>query len=286
MNIQTWILQSKLKRSDATELLFFVLAPQTTLDANGWVLANGNVDIQKKLLAKLNKLSLRRLAQEPMQYILGYAEFGELKLKVNKYVLIPRQETLELINLFQKHIIETYSLLTTHNSLSVADIGTGSGAIAITITEIAQKNNMPIDVIAIDISAKALSIAKQNSAKLIESKIQNLKFLQGSLLEPIAKPIDIIIANLPYIPSAEMSKLDSSVKDFEPLVALIGGEKGLDLIYNLINQAEIKLNPKGKIFLEIWDEHTKNDFVQFANFKTEIYKDSFGKTRFAVLTKI
>jgi release factor glutamine methyltransferase len=288
MNIQTWISQSKLKRSDAADLLFFVLAPQTTLDAKSWVLTNNEIQLSASKLARLNKLCLRRQNNEPIQYILGYTEFGELKLKVNKHVLIPRQETLELVNLVGIHIKDTYNLQPTTYQLHVVDVGTGSGAIAISIAKFAAYHYLPIKVTAADIGKQALNVAKdnfKNSKFEIRNSKTNITFLQGSLLNSITGPFDIIVANLPYIPSTEIPKLSKSVKDYEPTLALDGGKKGLDLIYELIKQAETKLNPKGKIFLELWDEHTKEDFAQFTNFKVKILKDSFGKTRFAVLTK-
>jgi release factor glutamine methyltransferase len=288
MNIQMWISQSKLKTSDAVDLLFFAFSPKTTLDSKSWVLANNEMQLSASKLAKLNKLCLRRQNNEPIQYILGYTEFGELKLKVNKQVLIPRQETLELVNLVITYIKDTYNLQPTTYNLSIADIGTGSGAAAISIAKFALNHHLPIKVIATDISEEALNVARSNSSAILLDKLdQSVQFelLIGNLLHSIDEPIDIIVANLPYIPKKEIDKLDSSVKNFEPYLALDGGENGLDLIYELIKQAETKLNPKGKIFLEIWDGHSKKDFAQFTNFYVKILADSFGKTRFAILTK-
>lgn len=338
MTISEWIIKSGLPQKEAATLLFFVISPKTNLDANSWAVANGHHLIPNPNLEKLNKLAALRRANEPIQYILGFTEFCGLKLKVNPNVLIPRQETEELVELVKSHILtvvpakslsvsntslsETntgiragldpqskfgddslkspYELPATSYKLSLADIGTGSGAIALALAVWAKENNIDLDITATDISEKALSVAKSNTSSdltpspsskervvgdRVRSKTFSIEFKAGSLLEPIASTVDIIVSNLPYIPSCWLEQIDKSVKDYEPEIALDGGQSGLELIDQLVGQAESKLNPHGKIFLEIWQDHTLKDFEKFKKFETQIIKDAFGKNRFAILSK-
>ncbi|MBI2086080.1 peptide chain release factor N(5)-glutamine methyltransferase [Candidatus Daviesbacteria bacterium] len=168
-------------------------------------------------------------SSKPSQYIKGWVEFYKLKFKVTPDVLIPRPETELLVDEVLRNI--------TGKTL-VLDIGTGTGNIAISIA----KNDSSVKIIATDISAKALKIAQQN-AKLhgVEDKI---KFIQSNLLSNLRlhpKGVSIIVTNLPYIPSGRIPYLDSSVKDFEPHIALDGGEDGFELYRKLFAQ----INEKG-----------------------------------------
>ena len=160
----------------------------------------------------------------PLAYKKGYAEFYKLRFKVTPDVLIPRPETELLVD-------EVLGFV--HSPITILDLGTGSGAIAISIA----KNAADVKIIATDISQKTLEIAKQN-ARLhkVEGKI---KFIHSDLLSNIGCWIfhpDIIVTNLPYIPTARIPYLDSSVKDFEPWVALDGGEDGFKLYRKLFQQ--------------------------------------------------
>jgi len=310
MKISEWITQSGLPQKEATTLLFFVLKPETKSDALSWALSNKDLPLASDSLDALDSLVTRRLAGEPIQYILGFADFCGLKLHVTPNVLIPRQETEELVELVKKHILSvipanagihqrkwipeqvrddntdkhTSPLSTSHYPLVLADIGTGSGAIALALANWANEEKVPINIIATDISTKALSVARMNSKLVQLDQLVKLDFKTGNLLQPITSSIDLIITNLPYIPSCWLEQLDKSVKDFEPELALDGGQTGLELIDQLINQAETKLKPDGKIFLEIWHEHTLKDFEKYRKFETKIIKDAFGKNRFAILT--
>lgn len=178
------------------------------------------------------------ISSKPSQYIKGWVEFYRLRFKVTPDVLIPRPETELLIDevlSFLKHRpTETPTIL---------DIGTGSGNIAISLATHLPTSNVGIKIIATDISKKALKVAKQN-AKLhgVEKQIT---FLESNLLGKITQQPDIIVTNLPYIPTKRIPNLDSSVKDFEPLVALDGGEDGFDLYRKLFTQIKkLNWNPK------------------------------------------
>lgn len=165
------------------------------------------------------------ISSKPSQYIKGWVEFYKLKFKVTPDVLIPRPETELLVDEVLKLVRDSFVVL---------DLGTGAGNIAISIA-----SNVPnVKIIASDISEKALKVARQN-AKLhgVENRI---KFIQSDLLEKVTEAPDIIVTNLPYIPSARIAYLDSSVKDFEPLVALDGGEEGFGLYRKLFQQIKAK----------------------------------------------
>lgn len=164
----------------------------------------------------------------PIQYKRGWVEFYKLRFKVTQDVLIPRPETELLVD-------EVLRL----KPKVVLDIGTGSGNIAISIA----KNLPGVKVIASDISIKALKIAKQN-AKLHAVKEQ-IDFIISDLLENINMSSDVIVTNLPYIPTERISYLDSSVKDYEPRIALDGGEDGFSIYRKLfVQMKEKKIFPK------------------------------------------
>lgn len=164
-------------------------------------------------------------SSKPSSYIKGYIEFYKLKFKVTPDVLIPRPETELLVDEVLKF-----------KPQSVLDLGTGSGAIAVAIA----KNLAHVKVTASEISKDALEIAKQN-AKFHQVKIE---FILSDLLDNIDKLFDIIVTNLPYIPTARIPYLDCSVKDFEPHIALDGGEDGFSLYRKLFAQISTMQPPR------------------------------------------
>ncbi|MFA6082628.1 MAG: peptide chain release factor N(5)-glutamine methyltransferase [Patescibacteria group bacterium] len=264
--------------SEIAQIVFAVLKPQTTLDYKAWTISCGDVEISEGDHKKIDAMVKRWHNGEPIEYIVGSILFDGLKLAVNHDVLIPRPETAELIELIKKHLTEV------SHPLTLVDVGTGSGVIAISLKKWANLNKINLKIIVTDISPKALDIAKSNSAQLIQSS--QIDFRCGNLLDPITEPVDIIVANLPYIPSKDLEKLDLSVTKYEPLLALDGGKDGYFLIDKLLEQTKQKLTPNGVIFLEIYDEHNIDHFKKFTDFETKILPDSFGRTRFAVLRKI
>lgn len=173
-------------------------------------------------------------AGRPTQYIKGWVEFYKLKFKVTPDVLIPRPETELLVDEILNFAKNKQSF-STNKVLTVLDVGTGCGNIAISLS----KNNKKLNVLASDISQKALNLAKQN-AKFHKVKI---KFIKSDLLDQVREQFDIIVSNLPYIPKARIPYLDSSVKDFEPHIALDGGFDGFELYRKLFQQIKkIKFN--------------------------------------------
>ncbi len=195
------------------------------------------------------------VSSKPSQYTKGWVEFYKLKFKVTPDVLIPRPETEllvdEVLNFVNRNSSFVHKKRKTKNEVTILDLGTGSGNIAISLA--CNLKGCNVDIIATDISQKALEVAKQN-AKLhgVEDKII---FLETNLLSlskqnhmrshiKLSQP-DIIVTNLPYIPSYRIPYLDSSVKDFEPHLALDGGSDGFDLYRKLFAQISLlKCKPK------------------------------------------
>lgn len=182
----------------------------------------------------------RRLKHEPTAYIVGYQPFLGLDFKVDKRVLIPRPETELLVEIIISNPKFTNHL--PYSPLTIVDVGTGSGCIAITLA----KKIPTARVIAIDLSSGALALAKENAATLNVK----LTFLEGDLLAPLKEKADLIVSNPPYIPTADLADLDPDVKDWEPVGALDGGNDGLDYIRRLIKEAPSHLNPGGKLMFE------------------------------------
>jgi len=191
-------------------------------------------------LKKLNEFIERRKKREPLQYILGYTYFLDLKIKTLSGVLIPRPET-ELLVIEVVKEVEKAGL----KASVILDLCTGTGAIALGIGNLLKDSI----VYGVDISEKAISIAREN-AKI--NGIKNVIFLQGNLFDPVKdRKFDIITANPPYIKTGEMKDLEPEVKDWEPLEALNGGEDGLKFYRIIITEAPMYLKKNGLLFLEL-----------------------------------
>jgi release factor glutamine methyltransferase len=191
-------------------------------------------------LARFRELVKRRQAGEPVAYIVGRKEFWSLDLAVDRRVLIPRPDT-------ETAVEAALALLPADAPARVCDVGTGSGAIALAI----RKERPLATVVAIDLSADALAVAGDNAQRLGLP----LDLRQGDLLAPLAAeptldPFDVIVANLPYVPRAELPGLAPEVQA-EPLLALDGGGDGLDIVRRLAAAAGAHLRPGGALVLEI-----------------------------------
>ncbi|CCH47414.1 peptide chain release factor N(5)-glutamine methyltransferase [Pseudodesulfovibrio piezophilus] len=182
----------------------------------------------------------RRAKGEPLAYLLGNREFYGLDFKVDSSTLIPRPET--------EHIIEEVTKsFDAEASLSFADLGTGSGAIAVTLATLFEHAKG----IAVDLSLDALRVAKKNA--LLHGVEQRIAFLLGDFMEPLfkAQSLDFIVSNPPYVPQDEYDGASFEVTKFEPLTALVSGVDGLDHIKALLPQIEMGLKQNGLAFLEI-----------------------------------
>ena len=220
---------------DARWLLEYVLDKP-----HSYLLAHADDRLSGPCLMHYFELVARAEKGEPLPYIIGRTQFRYYAFSVTPDVLIPRPETELLVD-------KALRWANGRSGLQVVDIGTGSGCIAISL---AKELNAP-RVCAVDISAEALEIARQNA----QSCAATIDFCMGSLLEPVVGSADLITANLPYITDDEWTALDDAVKLHEPALALRGGVDGLDLVRQLLQQAIHKLRPSGAIFLEIgWQQ--------------------------------
>ena len=190
----------------------------------------------------LYELLDRRHQGEPSAYITGHREFYGLDFQVDRNVLIPRPESELLVEL-------AIRLVRSQAIFSIADIGTGCGAIAISLAV-----NLPqVTVYATDISPTALEVARLNCLRY--GVADRVVLLQGDLLEPLTGPTDMIVANLPYVREADLPR--SGPLGFEPALALDGGKDGLDKIKSLCCQAGGKLKKGGCLLLEIGEGQAK-----------------------------
>ena len=217
----------------------------------------------------------------PVEYVTGKALFREHYFVVNEHTLIPRIETEQIVQLALAEKRGEISRNPTYE-LQIADIGTGSGAIGISIGLILIEQGINFSITLADNSTQALKIARQNLQQLVPQKYQDkFKLTQSDLLDGLQTDVDIIVANLPYIPSTRIDTLQRSVKDFEPASALDGGEDGLKYIRKLLNSAF--RNPKSapQVVLEVDDTHT--DPREFSDkWNIGLVNDINGKNRFWV----
>ena len=191
---------------------------------------------------QLQQLVRRRLAHEPTAYILGCCQFYGFDFYVDRRTLIPRPETELLV---EKAVEFARPRLSIGSQLVIADIGAGCGAIAVSLALLLPTAG----IYATDISAPALEVAGINCRR--HGVASRVILLRGNLLEPLPGRVDVIVANLPYITDAEMPSLSPEIVNFEPALALSGGEDGLDKLCCLLSQVRGKIRPGGVMFLEL-----------------------------------
>ncbi len=236
----------------------------------------GTLHLKKKLEFLESVWDYHLSNSYPIQYLCGITFWRDLKLKVTDKVLIPRPET-ELIVDIVFNIFQSKS-----EKLFFAELGTGSGAISITLALAYPLSN----VVATDIDQDALEIANKNYINC--SKQSNLKFYCGNWWSPLKNfkgKLDLAISNPPYIPKETYEKLPKEVKNFEPKVALLGGEDGLKHIREIIQKAPLFLKEKGWLILENhFDQGEKVKEILIKNKFTsiEIVKDLSGIGRFTI----
>lgn len=223
----------------------------------------------------------KRKRHFPIQYILGEQEFYGRLFEVNRSVLIPRPETEILVEKVLTHLATHRK----HSSPHVVDLGTGSGAIAVTLAA----ENKNIRVSAVDCSSQALQVAMKNAKRHgVDDRIQ---FIQGDFLVPLmeeSREVDVVVSNPPYIPSGDLAHLEKQVRDFEPTLALDGGSDGLKAYEKILDQLK-----KGELLSSKWLIAFEIGFSQkaevsrlirtfFPTAKVNVYQDLAGFDRVVI----
>jgi release factor glutamine methyltransferase len=204
------------------------------------IFAEQESEVPGHLSQDLAAILAQRLERTPLAYILGYREFYGINVLVTPDVLIPRPETEGIV----EHTLFMALMGMETRELTIADVGTGSGAIAVNLAI-----HLPAArIFAVDISEPALDVAAYNIRG--HSVADRVQLGHGDLLEPLPEPVDLIVANLPYIPTGRLPTLQPEVQQ-EPQLALDGGPDGLDVVRRLLAQAPGKLNAPGIILLEL-----------------------------------
>lgn len=255
---------------EEAESLSFVYRALNDLSFTDFVLKL-RAEVSQEDRDQLKAIQEQLLAHKPAQYIIGNSDFHGLTLKVDERVLIPRPETEELVELILSENPES--------SLSVLDIGTGSGAIALALAN----SRLDWQITASDLSQDALALAAENA----QSCGLNLTFVQSDCFDAISGKFDIIVSNPPYISEADKDEVGLNVLVSEPHMALFAEEDGYAVYRKIAEQAEEHLTEKGKIYLEI--SYKQGDGVaelfkkSFSQKRIRVLKDQFGKDRMVVV---
>ncbi len=252
--------------SEAREILAAVLDV-----SRSWLALHSHETAGEEPTAQALLATHRRARGMPIQYAVGKAPFRHLTLDVDQRVLIPRPETESLVDI----------VLQMAPSGTVADVGTGSGAIAISLATEGKYDS----VIATDISGGALDVARKNALRYEADIRGRIHFREGSLLEPLGdERFDAIVSNPPYIAEEEMQALPADVRDWEPHLALVSGKDGLDAIREIIGGGAALLRPGGLLALEADSrraERTADILRAVGEYeKVEVTKDLTGRPRF------
>lgn len=238
---------------------------------------------EKNFLTKHHfDLNLPELQTEiPVEYLVGKAEFRGLDFFVNNSTLIPRIETEKIVDLALENIMEKFS---TRNKIIIADVCTGSGCIGVSLALELVKHNYDFHVYFSDISQEALKIAQKNFSYFLPDYKNFASFLYSNLFDkyPLDTNIDLVLSNPPYIPSNRIKTLDVSVKNYEPITALDGGQDGLLFINKIIDDLA-NIQNKVNAIIEIDEIHTLQDIKKSESYKLSLIKDTFGVNRFLSL---
>ncbi len=220
----------------------------------------------------------RRRNREPLAYILGYREFYGINLLVNPDVMVPRPETETMV----EHALFMALMGMESAQLVIADVGTGTGAIAINLAI-----HIPAArIYAVDLTDPVLNVASYNIHS--HNVADRVTLCQGDLLEPVPEKVDLVVANLPYIPTERIHTLQPEVQ-WEPRAALDGGKDGLDLVRGMMSQATAKLNDQGIILLELDPEQmpvaSEIALQHFPEANVTIEQDLARQDRILVVTR-
>ncbi|QDU41366.1 Release factor glutamine methyltransferase [Maioricimonas rarisocia] len=200
-------------------------------------------ELDESVRGRMRELVRRRAAHEPVAYLVGHREFFSLDFEVTPDVLIPRPDT-------ETMIVAALERARDMTAPRIADLGTGSGCIAIAMAT----QHRGAEVTAVDISEAALAVARRNAER--HKVVERVRFLQGDMFAalPEGERFELILSNPPYIPSGEIPTLSREVVDYEPKSALDGGDDGLDFVRQIVSNASGWLTERGHVMVEISPE--------------------------------
>lgn len=260
------------EESLARFLLMYMLDESPQLFSN-----NLSEQLSKENEEKYFSLIEKHIEEDvPLSHLVGFEYFYDRKYKVTKDVLSPRMETEELIY----KVIE-YVKATNRNNLKILDLCTGSGIIAITLKK--ELEQVSVDIIASDISEKAIEVAKENA----QNHNADIRFIQSDIFNNIDDKFDIIVSNPPYIDRKDEVTMQDNVLKYDPHLALFAEEEGMYFYRKIIEQANDYLDENGVIFFEIGYDQ-KDKIIKLADmngYSGEVYKDINDRDRMAFLVR-
>lgn len=238
--------------------------------------AHPDTEMSHGAMRRYRDLVERRASGEPVAYLRGFKEFYGLRFAVDPRVLIPRPETETLVDAAREVIAG--------RALMLADVGTGSGAVAIAIAA----HERGVHVIATDISLDALAVARENTLR--NGVSERIELREGDLLAPLSEQLDVVVANLPYLRDAELEHLvgERTSLAFEPRVAVTAGKDGLELIWRAATDLPRVLSPHGTALFEI-DPHQADQVSHLLQYAlggaTRVISDLAGDQRVVAITR-
>jgi len=279
MNLENTVKKASQKLKDNNIISYLLDAEIILADILGVeresLITNNKANVSQKIVSKYNEAIQRRIKNEPIAYILGKKEFWSENFIVDKSTLVPRPETELLIH----KLVNIYK----NRRINILDIGTGTGCILLSLLKELYNSRG----IGIDISSRAIRIAKINSKNL--NLTNRAKFKNFDLDKYEMAKFDLIVSNPPYIPSQEIRKLSRDITNFEPRKALDGGPDGLDLIKKIIYKSNILLKKSGILAIEIGfgQYRTVSEILNSYKFRefSKIY-DNNNNVRCIITTKI
>jgi release factor glutamine methyltransferase len=270
LDIRDIVLREKnISMTDVLGILSFVFA--TTKEQ---ILANMDREIENASLPQIEKLLGERRNGKPLAYITEKKEFYSQEFFVDKNVLVPRPETEILVE-------EALNILAKQKNITdILDMGTGSGAIGLTIAQ-----RTPKRVVCVDVSEKALAVARKNAHSMGVS--DRVYFLCSNLFGGISEKarFDMILANLPYVADEDWGGLMADVRDFEPKKALCGGRGGIEIYQDFLRSAPLYLRNKGYLLCEVGgyrQAHMMKNILESAGFGVTIKTDYSGEERIVI----